>query len=413
MATLLSFTALFFSIFLVQMGSGSLGPLDALSGAVLGFSTEEIGLLGSAHFLGFFAGCYVAPRLIGDIGHSRAFAAAAAIGAIAALLHPVLQSPYAWAFLRVLTGFAIASAYTVIESWLHAKTDNHNRGRVYGMFRNVDLVGAVCAQGLIAVLEPGSYVAYNIVAMFCCICLLPLALTQRAAPKTPEAPRLHPLKVARLSPSAVTGIIVAGATSAGFRMVGPIYGVENDLSQIQIAVFLAAGMLGGVVAQYPIGWIADKTDRRLVLVCLSLLAVATCLGIATMIAPGDVNAIYLGAFLFGITAFPIYSVSAAYANDFAEPDFMVELNAALIFFFSVGAIVSPTASAWLIALAGANAMFLFMAGAHLLLIAFTLYRMTRRRSAEPQAPYRYLPRTSMILGRMFKAGNGNGAREES
>src|SRR3546814_1045054 len=49
MGTLLSFSALFLSIYLVQLGSGSLGPLDALSGSVIGFSTEEIGLLGSAH----------------------------------------------------------------------------------------------------------------------------------------------------------------------------------------------------------------------------------------------------------------------------------------------------------------------------------------------------------------------------
>src|SRR3546814_7409034 len=86
MGTLLTFSALFVSIYLVQLGSGSLGPLDALSGSVIGFSTEEIGLLGSAHFVGYIIGCYVTPRLIGDIGHSRTFAAAAAIGAIGALL---------------------------------------------------------------------------------------------------------------------------------------------------------------------------------------------------------------------------------------------------------------------------------------------------------------------------------------
>ncbi len=408
MATLLSFTALFLSIFFVQMGSGSLGPLDALSGAVLGFSTAEIGLLGSAHFLGFFLGCYVAPRLIGDIGHARTFAAAAAIGAIAALLHPVIVGPAYWALLRVLTGLAIAAAYTVVESWLHAKTDNKSRGRVYGMFRVVDLVGGIGAQGLIAILEPGSYVAYNIVAMFCCICLLPLALTQRAAPDIPAAPRLRPLKVALLSPAAVAGIIVAGVTSAGFRMVGPVYGVENDLSQGQIAIFLAVGMLGGVLAQYPVGWIADKGGRRPVLLGISIVAAASCLGIAYGVAPGNATAIYIAAFVFGTTAFPIYSVSAAYANDNAEPDFVVELNAALIFFYSVGAIISPTISAWLIALAGANAMFLFMAAVHLLLVAFTLYRMTRRAGAGAREPYRYLPRTSMILGRMFKTGNGSG-----
>ncbi|WP_422367849.1 MFS transporter [Pelagibius sp.] len=411
MTTLLSFAALFLSIFLVQLGSGSLGPLDALSGSVLGFTTEEIGLLGSAHFFGFFLGCYITPRLVGDIGHSRTFAAAAAIGAIGALLHPVLEGPVYWAFLRVLTGLAIAAAYTVIESWLQAKTENQNRGRVYGLFRVVDLIGAVSAQGLIAILEPASYAAYNIVATFCCICLLPLALTQRAAPKTPDAPRLHPIKALLLSPTAIMGVVVAGVTSAGFRMVGPVYGVENELGQGQIAIFLASGMLGGIAAQYPIGWIADKTDRRMVLLMLSIVAAITCLGIGYLVEPGNAAMIYLAAFVFGTTAFPIYSVSAAYANDFADPDFMVELSAALIFFFSLGAIVSPAISAWLIALAGANAMFVFMAGVHLLLVAFTLFRMTRRAGAEPRAPYRYLPRTSMILGRLARGSDGNGKGE--
>ncbi len=414
MGTLLSFTALFVSIYLVQLGSGSLGPLDALSGSVIGFSTEQIGLLGSAHFFGFFLGCYVTPRLIGTIGHSRAFAAAAAIGAIGALLHPILQGPYVWALLRVFTGLAIAAAYTVVESWLHAKTGNDNRGRVYGVFRVVDLAGALCAQGLIAFLEPASYAAYNLIAMFCCLCLLPLALSQRVAPDTPKAPRLRPIKAVLLSPAAALGIIVAGVTGAGFRMVGPIYGVENDLSQGQIAIFLAAAILGGVAAQYPVGWVADKTDRRHVLLGLSVLAAGSCLGIATLVPPGDPTGLYLGAFIFGVTAYPIYSVSAAHANDLAEPDFMVELNAALIFLYSLGAIVSPTISAWLIALAGPAAMFMFMAAVHVALVVFTLYRMTRRAGTGPRTPYRYLPRTSMLLGRMFKGTNGgtNGGADE-
>src|SRR3546814_21197984 len=45
----------------------------------------------------------------------------------------------------------------------------------------VDLVCQLSAQGIIAILEPASYAAYNLVAMFCCLCLLPLALSQRVA----------------------------------------------------------------------------------------------------------------------------------------------------------------------------------------------------------------------------------------
>ncbi|MBK0398624.1 MFS transporter [Limibaculum sp. M0105] len=402
MTALISFTSLFISIFLVQMGSGSLAPLDALAGVARGFTTEEIGLLGSAHFLGFFIGCFITPRLIGTVGHSRCFAAAAAIGATGALLHPVLEGPWFWAGLRALTGIAIASAYTVVESWLQAKVENHNRGRIYGVFRVVDLLGQVSAQAMIAVLDPASYVAYNIVAVFCVICLLPLALTRRVAPETPKAPRLRPLAALRLSPSAVVGVIVAAMTGSAFRMVGPLYGFEKGLSQDEIAIFLSAAIVGGVIAQFPVGWVADKIDRRAVLMGLSALAVLGCLWMSLLMPAGSPMLLFAGAAIFGATAYPIYSVAAAYANDFAPADFIVELSAALLFYFSVGAIFSPLISAWLISAYGPDALFLFVAAAHLALMLFALYRMTRRRAPAPQSAYSYTPRTSMILARLFK-----------
>ena len=116
--------------------------------------------------------------------------------------------------------------------------------------------------------------------------------------------------------------------------------------------------------------------------------------------------LYVIGAAYGGLSFTVYSLCIAHTNDFADPDFIVELSAALIFFFSLGAIVSPLISAWLIALAGANAMFVFMAVVHLALVAFTLFRMTRRQSAEPREPYQYLPRTSMILARLRRTANG-------
>jgi MFS family permease len=413
MRTLISFAALFLSILLVQLGSGTLGPLDALAGVERSFTTAQIGLLGSAHFLGFFLGCYLAPRYIGSVGHSRAFAAAAAIGAAGAMLNPVFEGPYQWAALRLLTGMSVAAGYTVIESWLQAKVQSANRGRIFGVFRVVDLSGQIMAQGLIAVLDPVSYVSYNIVAVFCVLSLLPLSLTRRQAPPTPNAPRLRPIKAALLSPSACFGIIVAGMTGASFRMVGPVFGIANDLSQGEVALFLTAAVVGGVAAQYPVGWIADKTDRRNVLVGLSFAAILGSLTVAYLIGPGNTAVIFIGAFVFGMTSYPIYSVSAAYANDFAPKEFVVELNAALIFFYSVGAIVSPVVSARLITAYGPSALFLFIAAAHLALILFALYRMTRRKAAQPATPYQMVPRTSMIIARLFRRAQNSNDRAET
>ena len=57
MRLLISFAALFLSVLLLQLSSGGVGPLDALSGIQLEFTTQQIGLLGSSHFVGFFIGC--------------------------------------------------------------------------------------------------------------------------------------------------------------------------------------------------------------------------------------------------------------------------------------------------------------------------------------------------------------------
>ena len=112
----LSFAALFLSVVLLQLSTGGVGPLDALSGFALDFTTTEIGLLGSAHFLGFFAGCWWAPRLMGSVGHSRAFAAFTALGAMGLIAHPLVPTPEAWAVFRLASGLSVAGAYTVIEA---------------------------------------------------------------------------------------------------------------------------------------------------------------------------------------------------------------------------------------------------------------------------------------------------------
>ena len=54
MRLLLSFAALLLSVAFLQLSSGTIGTLDALSGLMAGFSRVEIGFLGSAHFVGFF-----------------------------------------------------------------------------------------------------------------------------------------------------------------------------------------------------------------------------------------------------------------------------------------------------------------------------------------------------------------------
>lgn len=400
MRMLVSFAALFLSVLLLQLSTGGVGPLDALSGLMLGFSTEQIGLLGSAHFLGFFVGCWWAPRLMGTVGHSRAFAAFTATGAIALIAHMLVVDAYAWAVMRIASGLCVAGCYTVIEAWLQAKVTNDTRGRAMGVYRVVDMSGSLAAQLVIGVLTPASYVSYNLLAILCCAALLPLTLTRVSQPETPDAPRLRPMLAVTRSPLAAAGVIVAALSSASFRMVGPVYGQEVGLAAGQIAWFLAAFVLGGAIAQYPVGWLADKYDRRWVLIWLSVAAI--CSSFVTMGAQhsGTIG-VMLSAGLFGLTTFPIYSVAAAHAHDFAEPHERVELSAALMFHFALGAIAAPYVASKLIAAYGPPALFAMVAVGHVVLVVFGIARMRARPAPTARTNYIWAPRTSFQIGRLL------------
>jgi MFS family permease len=403
MRLLVSFAALFLSVIFLQLGSGGVVPLDALSGVELGFTTSEIGVLGSAHFMGFFIGCWGAPRLLGTVGHARAFAAFCAAGTIGILAHMLIMNPWAWAGLRMMSGLCIAGCYTVIEAWLQAKVTNETRGRAMGIYRVVDISGSLGAQLLIGVLAPASYVSYNLLAILCCAALLPLTLTRAEQPETPAAPRLRPKLAWDRSPLGAAGVVVSGITGAAFRMVGPVYGLAVGLSADQIALFLSAYVIGGGLAQIPMGWLADRFDRRSVLIALSVASVLSC-GATILLAEAGTTAVFFTAVLFGLTTIPIYSVSSAHAHDYAAAHERVELSAAHMFLYAVGATASPLVASVLIAAYGPSAMFVLIAVAHALLVVFGFARMMARPAPGSRTAYQYIPRTSFLIGRLLGRG---------
>jgi len=401
MRLILTLAPLLFSVVLLQLSSGGLGPLDALSGLAEGFTSQQIGLLGSAHFLGFFLGCWWAPRLMGKVGHARAFAAFVVFGVIGLLAHMLYVDAYLWAGLRILSGLCIAGSYTVIEGWLMVRITKETRGRLTGVYRLTDMGASLLSQLLIGFLTPAAYASYTILALICVAAILPLTLTTAAQPAMPDAPRLRPIIAWRTSPLAAVAVIVLALSAATFRMIGPVYGQAVGLETRQIAWFLAMFVLGGALAQIPVGWLADRFDRRKVLVGISLASIASCAASSLTGASGP-QAAQINAFFFGLATYPVYSIAAAHAHDFVEDSQRAELSAALLFYYAIGAIFAPYIAAWLVTGYGPGALFVMVAVGHVLLLAFSLRRMRVGRVPRTRTAYVWAPRTSFLIGRLTK-----------
>ncbi|MCR4268101.1 MFS transporter [Nitratireductor sp. ZSWI3] len=384
-------------------GNGLQGTLIALRGAAEGFSPTVIGLMGSAYFAGFLIGCLYVPRLLRAVGHIRAFAALAALGAAGALLLVLFVDPLAWIAVRFLSGICFSSLFTTIESWLNSAAANTNRARVLAIYRIIDIVAVTGSQYMIPGLGIEGFVAFAVMAMMITLSLVPVSMADRSNPKPPAEFRLDLADVWRISPLASIGAAAVGLTNSAFRIVGPIYGQAIGFSVSEIATFMSAGIIGGAVMQYPLGAISDRHDRRQVLLFTTVGALISAIAI-TWFAGNDRTANLILVFLFGAFAMSLYSLSAAHANDHATKDQFVQVAAGLLFFYSIGAMAGPAIASFLMQALGPHALFSYTAVVYAALVLVTLYRMGVRPGVPAAQRRRFaaLLRTSPVFMRMAR-----------
>ncbi|MCV0381418.1 MFS transporter [Nitratireductor sp.] len=384
-------------------GNGLQGTLIALRGAEEGFSETLIGLMGSAYFAGFLIGCLCVPRLLRAVGHIRAFAALAAMGAAGSLLLILFVDPIAWIAIRFLSGICFSSLFTTIESWLNSAASNGNRARLLAVYRIIDIGAVTGSQYMLPALGIEGFTVFAVMAMMITLSLVPVSMADRSNPKPPAEFSLNLPAVWRISPLAAFGCLSVGLTNSAFRIVGPIYGQSIGLSVSEIATFMSAGIIGGAVMQYPLGALSDRRDRRQILLGTTIGALISAL-IIVWFAGDDRTANMLLVFLFGAFAMSLYSLSVAHANDHAKKDQFVQLAAGLLFFYSVGAMAGPLLASLLMQRFGPHALFAYTALIYAVLIAVTIYRM-RARPAVPRAHrprFAALLRTSPVFMRMAR-----------
>ncbi len=384
-------------------GNGMQGTLIALRGASEGISTSMIGFMGTAYFAGFMLGCLRIPKILKQVGHIRAFSALAAMAAVATLAFVLIIDDWVWLIIRFICGFCFSGLFTTIESWINSRTANKDRGRVLSIYRLIDIAVVTGAQYLIPGLGADGFAVFAVLSMMVTISLVPVSLADRSNPEPPEDLRLNPGVVWRISPIAVIGCVAIGMTNSAFRLVGPVYAQSVGFSMGEVATFMSAGILGGALLQYPFGYISDRWDRRIVLIIATSGAVLAGVMLTTFAGQSAVLNM-IGIFAFGAFALPLYSLSAARANDQAQPGEFVQVTAGLLLFFAGGAMVGPAISAWLMDVYGPGSFFIYTSVVHFALIVATLYRMMKSASVpvEKRRPFAALLRTSPSFNKMAR-----------
>jgi len=381
--------ALMLGMMLLMVGNGLQGTLLGVRGDIEGFTTFQMSLVMSAYFVGFLGGSRMAPEMIRRVGHVRVFAALASFISAVLILYPALPNTFTWFLGRAIIGFCFSGVYVTAESWLNNAATNENRGKSLSLYMIVQMIGIVGAQGILVLADPSGYELFVIASVAVSISFAPILLSISPTPAFDTTKPMSLKELYRISPLGVIGMfLLGGVFSAQFGMAA-VYGSEAGLTIGKISLFVSAFYVGALIVQYPLGWLSDRMDRRVLIMLAS--AVGSAGALLAIIVGSYFEFLLVSAFLIGGMSNPLYSLLIAYTNDFLDYDDMAAASGGMVFINGLGAISGPVLAGWIMGVFGPPGYFLFIGILMLSLTGYAAYRMTQRSAPSVDDTGSYAP----------------------
>jgi MFS family permease len=399
--------ALFLGMSFIMLAHGYQGSLLGVRAVQEEFSLIATGFMMSGYYVGYFIGAKTIPTFILRVGHIRVFAAFASVASIAILFHSIFIHPFTWFILRVITGISMVSIYTIAESWLNDRASNKNRGSVLSVYMIVLYGSMGIGMFFLNFSKPENFQPFILVSLFMSLALIPILLTKRKAPTFKKITGMSLKELYKTSPLGMVGSIFYGTVQSALFSLLAVYASSMNFTifEISLVTFLLA--ISGAVAQFPIGKLSDRFDRRLVIVYSTFGAAffALCAIFASrqMYLPGELATsklwFYVSLVLFSFCSLPMFAIIFAHTNDFITKEKFVAAGASLQFAFGLGAISGPFLCSVFMNLVGSNGYFIFLIIFHSLIGIFAIHRMKVRESENnPDSQFAAMPQTITPAG---------------
>ena len=410
--------ALFLGYGVLIIAHGLQGNLLGVRAVLENFNIIATGALMSGYFIGYFVGANVVPNLVGKVGHIRVFAAFASTASLSILLHSVIVDPYVWILGRFITGFSIISIFVVVESWLNDRATNRTRGKVLSIYMIITFIGMGFGVLLLNFNDPTNYEPFILVSLLLSIALVPILLTKRKPPTFKKISSIKIKELYKISPLGTFSMFCVGFIHPAIFTMGAVYGALMNFSVLEISLYLFLITLSGAVFQWPIGYLSDRFDRRIILIITALLgSVLTILCFFSVSASPDfINlssnwkniyqhianhrmSFYIFISLYAGVSLPLFSLNLAYVNDFLPKEKFVSAGAGMQIIFGLSAMTAPFACSFFMKNFGPNGIFIFLFIFQTLIGLFGIYRMTKRSIEEnPDNTFTPMPRNITPLG---------------
>ncbi|MGD9507776.1 MAG: MFS transporter [Geminicoccaceae bacterium] len=326
---------------------GLSAPLIALDLHERGFGEVTIGLNAAMHAVGVLIVAPVLPRLAARFGQRPLTIAALLAAACLLTLFPLVALTLLWFPLRAALGAASELLFTLTESWSNELSPEAARGRIMATYTAALSLGFAAGPALLAWLGSGD-AAYLAGAALALVAILPLLWPRLRVPEREEAAPVAPLRSLRLAPLAVAATLLNAAVETSGLSFITLYATRMGWSEAAGMHLITTLLVGAIVLQLPIGWLADRLPvRGLVLVLTVIAAIGAWAAPAMFALPWLA---FSAVFVWGGVFVGIYTVMlVAVGNRFKGTE-LIAIYATMGLAWGVGALLGPSlagfAMAW-------------------------------------------------------------------
>lgn len=314
-------------------------PLIAVSLKARGYSDTFIGVNAAMHAVGVLLIAPLLPWLAARLGARKLTVAALLLAALALLLFVAWPAAWVWFPLRALLGIAAEALFVMSETWANVLSDESSRGRTMAIYTAALSLGMMLGPVVLSQLGVGSpaFVAGAVICVFAVVFVIsPLVL----APAGTAPERVQPMRYLRLAPIAIgTTVLNAGVETAGLSFI-TLYAAGLGWSEERGMQLISMLMLGAIVLQLPIGWLADKVDRRRLTLWLAWIS-----GALALLWPFALREAWLAfalVFVWGGLFVGIYTVMLTLVGSRFKGGDLVGVYAVMGLAWGAGALVGPS-----------------------------------------------------------------------
>lgn len=349
-------------------------PLIAIVLASQGHSSGAIGLHASVQFLGIMLASPITPRLLIAVGASRLMILSMIAMALIFFTFTVFTGFMPWLLLRLLLGGVEGIIFISAETWINQVVPTARRGRSIGIYGTLLAVGVATGPLLLELTGVEGAVPFLTGGVITIIPLVILLFALNIAPHVRKSSRRSSWKMAKTIPVAVASVMLFGFLDAAAFGLLPIYGLSLDFSPLASARLVTCLILGAVVFQYPLGWLADHTDyRRLLVTCAAIAATA----MLTTPLTSDLAVLFYGSiFITGgmIGGFWIIPL-VVFGENFKGYE-LASINSTAAILYGMGSVVGPSLLGFAM-IVSPHGLMVAMAGPTIVLVFFGITQLPR------------------------------------